>query len=256
MKTALYLLSAGALIAQAKLRPEAQDDQFSFWSSIGDAFKSAADHVASGVTSAAGTVASGVTTAADTVASGTTSAADAVANGVTSTATTAGDAIAGFTLKAYQASASVVDQVADDFENGADFIAANSDWVAVTFGNPQTYITAIQKTAQAISTYYNDLNAYTGGQLTIENLEMVDEVLDFAFPEGAVVFDGVTIALELAVGTADVTEEVNGIIDGFQSKNYTEVIQNSFQLFQTIVELSGEGEDGDDDGDADAAEDF
>jgi len=275
MKAVIALLFVCALSVQAVAPPppgfgsDASDDEFWGWGSISSWFHHAANTIAHTATNVGNTIAHTATnvgndikntavntgntiknTAVNTgntikntaVNSGNTIKNTAVNTGNTikntavntgntikNTAVEAGDQIAKYGTEAYNV-------VANDFEFAQEFIQAVKDWENVNWHTGAGLPQAIQETADACHTFFDDLNALTGGLLTSEDLEDALEVVGFTMPEAAFIIEAGEITLNLGEHAVEITALVEGIDSNIKSKNYLQVINDSFQLFQIIVQ--------------------
>lgn len=210
-------------------------------SSISSAASSAASTVKNAASSAASTVSGAVSSAASTVGSTVTSAVNQAGQAISSATNSAGNDATNVGQQVAGVAAEVAQEmsaVANDFENGQSLVQAAQDWSQVNWQTGAGIPQAIQATAEGLNTFFDDLNALTGGHLTQQDLENAAAILGLTIPDGAIAIKAGEIILNLGDNAEDITTYVQGIANGFQTKNYMEVITDGFELFQIIQSAS------------------
>lgn len=210
-------------------------------STVSNAASSAASTVKNAASSAASTVSSAVSSAASTVGTTVTSAVNQAGQAISTATQSAGNDANAVGSQVANAAADVGKEfqtVADDFANGQSLVQAAQDWSQVNWQTGAGIAQAIQATAEGLNTFFEDLNNLTGGHLTPQDLENAAAILGLTIPDGAIAIKAGEIILNLGDNAEDITTYVQGIAQGFQTKNYMEVITDGFELFQIIKSAS------------------
>lgn len=202
---------------------------------------SALNNIGSSISSATKSAENAVSSTTSNVISSVTTAADNVGNSVTTAVNDAGQEISTVTNNVGTATSQVgtdvsgaLEAVASDFQNGQSMIDAAQDWTTVNWQTGAGIAQAIQATAEGLNTFFDDLNTLTGGELNETDLESAAAVLGLTIPDGAIVIQAGEVILNLGDNAEDITSYVQGIANGFETKNYMEVIMDGYELFDII----------------------
>jgi gas vesicle protein len=194
---------------------------------LGNDISNTAQQVGNNVANTAQQVGNGISNTAQQVGSDIANAAQQFGDSAVNTAHQIGDNLAN--------TAQQIGQGAQAFVDATGFVTAVNLWGKVNWNTGEGLVEAIQATAQADVTFFEDLDQLTGGRLTPQNLKAAEYVASVVFPPAAVVIQAGEITMNTGKQILNITNLVQNLNGDINSGNILGAAIDAFKLFKLIT---------------------